>query len=109
MHVAAIGLIFVGFWFGEFASNVSEFVRYRSRGGCLLKCWTPREIQVRSEELMQDRTSSAWVLTALAFFAVSEQPLAAAARQAAPSPSLTKLAEVMVMAPLPDGRLVGLL
>ncbi|HEV3301185.1 MAG TPA: sialidase family protein, partial [Planctomycetaceae bacterium] len=109
MHVAAIGLIFVGSWFAEFASNVSEFVRYRPRGGCLLECWTPRENQVRSVELMQDRTSSAWVLTALAFFAVSEQHLAASPRKLASPPSLTKLAEAMVMASLPDGRLIGLL
>jgi BNR repeat protein len=54
------------------------------------------------------RTSSAWALTVLSLFAASEQPLAAGLRQAASPPSMTKLAEAMVMAPLPDGRLIAL-
>ena len=47
-------------------------------------------------------------LTVLSLFAASEQPLAAGPRHAASPPSMTKLAEAMVMAPLPDGRLIAL-
>ena len=56
---------------------------------------------------MKHRISIGAVLMALPLVAAADNNSAAGLKQAVSPPSMSKLAEPMVMAPLPDGRLIA--